>query len=127
MFSSLQSFFISLLPDRVASTAFKKKEEMTTIRASLSLHCCLKTITELSLGTNKYTKVDRKIRYIFPDGKEICSEVSSKTTFAANTRRKGQHVQPFDTEAMAILLEAMATSMGAAAAEEVEQEVSNIW
>src|ERR1700732_4987378 len=114
MFSSFQSFFISLIPNRVGSTAFTKKEEMTTIRGFLSFCFSLKMITDLFLGTNKFTRVDRKIRYKFPDGKEIRSEVSSKTTFGENTRRRGQRVQPFDVEAMAILLEAMATSsMGA--------------
>jgi hypothetical protein len=87
----------------------------------------LKMITEPCVGTRQFTQVDRTIRYIFPDGKEICSEISSKTTSAANTRPRGQHVEPFDVEALSILLEAIATYMAAAAAEEAEKDVTDLW
>jgi len=40
-----------------------------------------------------------------------------KDIFAANTRRRGGRVQPFDAEAMSILLEAMQFNAGAAADE----------
>jgi len=104
MFPSFRTLFGS---DRAGSRTFTKKEKTTTVR------------------TPQFTQIDRRIRYIFPDGKEICTEISSKTTFAANTRRRGRHVQPFDTEAMAILLEAMATSIAEVVAEEADQEVSD--
>lgn len=73
--------------------------------------------------TSKSTTVDRKVKFVFPDGAEVSSEITSKTTFSSpNTRRNGRN-QSYDAEATANLIETIALAMAATAAGEVEQEV----
>jgi hypothetical protein len=103
--------------------AFIKKESTTTIRKQ-NRYTLFQRIIRNKLsntGTSSSTKIERKINYIFADGVEVSSEVSSKTTFS--TRRMGRHGPSYSIGGMATLVEAAASAMAEAAVEEVEGEI----
>jgi hypothetical protein len=72
-------------------------------------------------GTNTSTKVEKKISYVFADGVEISSQITSKTTFDKQRRRR--HGPSYNLNAMAALVEAAASAGAETAAEENEHEM----
>ena len=100
--------------------AFIKEESTTTIRKQNRFPRIIHNKL-LNTGTSSSTKIERKINYIFADGVEVSSEVSSKTTFSM--RRMGRHGPSYSIGGMATLVEAAASAMAEAAVEEVEGEI----
>jgi hypothetical protein len=73
--------------------------------------------------TCRSTTVDRKVKFIFADGAEVASNITSKTTFnARKSGRKGRN--PYDAEAIANLVEAVGLAMAANAANDMERDIS---
>lgn len=84
-----------------------------------------------TIGTNKSTKVDRHIKFTFPDGAVVSSKVTLTTTFSSpNTRRNGRNCgrnPSHSVETMTDLMEAIAMARVDVAASEVEEEIRVEW
>jgi hypothetical protein len=102
-------------------TSFTKKEKTITIREFAShVHPALDAKLWV-VGTQKSTRINRKINYTLPNGMKINSEVTSKTTFdAADKWHRGRGVEPYDADAASMLLEVISVTMADKVVEEIE-------